>query len=589
MTIVSTYLIVVLSLIFLIYLAPGIALFPSFILSPKTAATIPFISVSIVITIQYLLTLQGQFNHQNILIIISIIALISIYRVFKILSVNKFNWVRSDIKGLLLITFSCIPLMIILGSDGFQHADEIYSWNTWAKKIYLNQPVTFESTQAPYPLALPSLIAFCYKFLGNYDYQLPVKFSYSIIYIATVFSIFSFTKSRLENGIFFITFIFVMLVIGVGYEYKKVYADTLMGGFLLASIALLISISDTKSKSQKNISNTSILIASIILICSASLAKQGAFPWSLFFYPLLAFIIINKNEKIPSFMKFALIIPILTPILWYEIDGKGFNGNSGVIGRSMSGRDYFDQFFFGFTESFINHPFILIFMISVLIILLNKRSLEKNILALGIFTSTLLLIFFGAYETNRLYLHILLIGWLIITFYCDEFQHNFVVINLSKIGNSVYSFFVIALLFIFWTISTFNYKLNVLETVDDILDGMEVQANWIIGKDGAKQYRDIIESNMGFWAQDSHIWGIFYGLDNFYRGENLSTTDIKSITDSMIKNNIGWIYSTEIGIERLQNFCQQSVEKIETSKNPYNQILYKINIDYLQECKNRMN
>ena len=42
---------VVISLLFFIYLVPGIALFPKFIQSPRTAATIPFISVSIVLIV----------------------------------------------------------------------------------------------------------------------------------------------------------------------------------------------------------------------------------------------------------------------------------------------------------------------------------------------------------------------------------------------------------------------------------------------------------------------------------------------------------------------------------------------------------
>ena len=123
--------------------------------------------------------------------------------------------------------------MIILGFDGFQHADEIYSWNFWAKKIYLNQVVSFEWIGSPYPLALPSFIAFCYKFVGNIDYQLPIKFTFSIIYISTVFTIYSFANTKTKVGLFFVSYIMVMLVMGIGYEYKKVYADTLMGGFWL--------------------------------------------------------------------------------------------------------------------------------------------------------------------------------------------------------------------------------------------------------------------------------------------------------------------------------------------------------------------
>ena len=180
------YIITVISLLLFVYIVPGIALFPRFILTPRTIATIPFISITIVVSAQYILSILNQFSHQNVIIFIGILALVAIYRIYKIFSglTQKVNdWVRRDYQAILLILFSSIPLMIILGFDGFQHADEIYSWNLWAKKIYLNQVITFESTGTPYPLVLPSFIAFCYKFIGNIDYQLPIKFTFSLIYI----------------------------------------------------------------------------------------------------------------------------------------------------------------------------------------------------------------------------------------------------------------------------------------------------------------------------------------------------------------------------------------------------------------------
>ena len=152
------YPMVVASLIFFIYLIPGIALFPKFILMPRTAAIIPFISMSIVVAFQYILSLFDQFNHQSVIILISFLALISIYRIYKINkkgAVKEFStWSKTDYIALSLIFFASTPLMILLGFDGFQHSDEIYSWNLWAKQLYFNQTPTFDLTGAPYPLAL---------------------------------------------------------------------------------------------------------------------------------------------------------------------------------------------------------------------------------------------------------------------------------------------------------------------------------------------------------------------------------------------------------------------------------------------------
>jgi hypothetical protein len=274
---IAIYPIVVASLIFFLYLIPGIALFPKFILMPRTAATIPFISMSVVVASQYILSLFNQFNHQSVIILIGILTLISVYRMYKIYResvVRKFNaWSKTDYIALSLIFFASTPLMILLGFDGFQHSDEIYSWNLWAKQLYFNQTPTFDLTGAPYPLALSSFIAFCYKFLGNIDYQLPIKLTFSLIYISTIFVIYSFVKSKNNAGLFFIVFIIVMLIIGTGYEYKKVFADTLMGSFLVSSLALIISVSSDKFNTSKHVSHNSIVLASVILVCLSALTK----------------------------------------------------------------------------------------------------------------------------------------------------------------------------------------------------------------------------------------------------------------------------------------------------------------------------
>ena len=166
-----------------------------------------------------------------------------------------------------------------------------------------------------------------------------------------------------------------MLVIGVGYEYKKVYADTLMGGFLVTSLALLISLSKDLLHTNKNISSISILIASVILVSTAALTKQGAMVWTILFYPLLAFVIIGKNINLNNSIRLILFIPILTPLLWYLIGGRSFQSNSGVISRSMAERGYIEQLFYGFNESFINNPMIFVLMIIVFtVLLISTRS-----------------------------------------------------------------------------------------------------------------------------------------------------------------------------------------------------------------------
>jgi len=583
----------VVSLFLFIYIIPGIALLPKFILNPRTAATIPFISISMVVSAQYILSTLNQFNHKNVIIFTLALFLVAIYRLYGIYKVYlKFdsNWQKSDLKALLLIMFSSIPLMIILGFDGFQHADEIMSWNLWAKKIYFNEERILSGNI--YPLLLSSLIAFCYKFIGNIDYQLPIRFTFSIIYVSSLFIVYTFANSRNKVGILFITYIIVFLIIGVGYEYKKVWADTLMSGFMVASLALLISLSNTQRHINKNISPISILLASIILISAATLTKQGAIVWTMLIYPLLAYVIINNNNKLSNLLKLSLLVPILTPILWYFIGGNNFHTNVGVINRSMGGRGYFDQILFGFNESFIAEGrfILLLFMLTIFIVLLRKINFEKAIIAFGITLSTIFLIFFGAYETTRLYLHVILFGWLVLFAYGDHITSTKIGSIISIIGNSLYTYSVVCVLFIFWTFNSFNYRMMITEPVTNFLDGRQVQVNWVIRESGVEQYKNILESKMGLWAHDSHVWGIYYGVDNFKGrgGLRSGNDDIRGLVNSIIDENIGWIYSHEkkdlSEIKRIQDFCSGSIIKIDTSSNMYWQTLNKIDIEILKSC-----
>ncbi len=605
---IAIYPTVVASLIFFLYLIPGIALFPKFILMPRTAATIPFISMSVVVASQYILSLFNQFNHQSVIILIGILTLISVYRVYKIYResvVRKFNaWSKTDYIALSLIFFASTPLMILLGFDGFQHSDEIYSWNLWAKQLYFNQTPTFDLTGAPYPLALSSFIAFCYKFLGNIDYQLPIKLTFSLIYISTIFVIYSFVKSKNNAGLFFIVFIIVMLVIGTGYEYKKVFADTLMGSFLVSSLALIISVSSDKFNTSKHVSHNSIVLASVILVCLSALTKQGAIPWAMLFFPLLGYYIIDKNIQINNSIKWALLVPVLTPVLWYFIGGENFHNNHGVVSRSMGGREHIEQLLFGFNEVFINKPMLLIFMGAVFFILLKKINLEKAILAIGIIFSTVLMILFGSYEPTRLYLHITLVGWLVVFAYEDGVLDNKVFYKISKIGNNFYTYTIVILLFVWWDISKLNQRIETINPVADILDGREVQANWMIGKTGATQYREIVDSKMGLVAPNAHIFGIYYGMDNLYLQGQIEHLHVKGETDDLhnevrilsnspyetinkIKNNnIGWIYTEKSNgsVKGAQDFCDGSISMINTSKNLHEQVLYKVNIEAVNSC-----
>jgi hypothetical protein len=395
-----------------------------------------------------------------------------------------------------------------------------------------------------------------------------------------------------------------MLIIGTGYEYKKVFADTLMGSFLVSSLALIISVSSDKFNTSKHVSHNSIVLASVILVCLSALTKQGAIPWAMIFFPLLAYYIINKNIKISSSIKWALLAPVLTPIIWYFTGGENFQNNAGVKIRSMGGRDYLDQLLYSFNEVFINKPSLLIFMSVVFFILFKKINFEKFALATGIVLSTVLMLLFGSYEPTRLYLHVVLIGWLVVFAYEDGVLDNKVFYKISKIGNNFYTYIIVILLFVWWDISKLNQRIETINPVANILDGREVQANWMIGKTGATQYREIVDSKMGLVAPNAHIFGIYYGMDNLYLQGQIEHLHVKGEMDDLhnevrilsnspyetinkIKNNnIGWIYTEKSNgsVKGAQDFCDGSISMINTSKNLHEQVLYKVNIEAVNSC-----
>jgi hypothetical protein len=240
----------------------------------------------------------------------------------------------------------------------------------------------------------------------------------------------------------------------------------------------------------------------------------------------------------------------------------------------------------------------------VFFILLKKINLEKAIIAVGIIFSTVLMILFGSYEPTRLYLHIVLIGWLVVFAYEDGVLDNKVFYKISKIGNNFYTYIIVILLFVWWDISKLNQRIEIINPVDNILDGREVQANWMIGKTGATQYREIVDSKMGLLATNYHIYGIYYGMNNLHTesqirhfhtdGETygfhnevriLSNSPYETI-NKINDNNIGWIYTEEsnVVIKKVQDFCDGSINMVDTSKNLHEQVLYKVNVEAIDAC-----
>ena len=136
------------------------------------------------------------------------------------------------------------------------------------------------------------------------------------------------------------------------------------------------------------------------------------------------------------------------------------------------------------------------------------------------------------------------------------------------------------------SISSFNARLIGVDSVSNLLDGREVQVNWVIGKSGAEQYRKIVKSQKGLWARDDHVWGIYYGMNNFSRGA-LESYNTQIIMQEIIQSDIGWIYSQEWHIpeiKKIQDICEGSIIEIDTIDNLYKQTLFKVSTELVANC-----
>ena len=89
---------------------------------------------------------------------------------------------------------------------------------------------------------------------------------------------------------------------------------------------------------------------------------------------------------------------------------------------------------------------------------------------------------------------------------------------------------------------------------------------------------------MGLWTDNSYVWGIYYGMKNFYMYELLNS-NIQYIIDEIIDKNIGWIYSNDQALKKIQDYCSGSITKVDTVDNKYKLTLYKVSLEIIDSCK----
>lgn len=587
---VLLYLLTVIFLVVFLYFVPALALVPRFAFNPRTAATLPFISILAITITQRLLVASGHFSQQAVLIVIGLFFIIAVVRLLITKKEELNTWKRNHLVILGAIVVTSLPLIVNLGLTGFQFNDEIYSWNYWARQFYLGENIDFSYTRAPYPLLLSAFLSFCYKSLGNLDYQLPIRFTFVLIYISTVFVLSTFAKTKKEIGIFILSFVFLFLLINLVHRYGNVLADPLMSGFLVSAYALLFSTVEYNSKLRTN-----LIIVSALLVSAATFTKQAAIPWTMIFFPCTAYFFIQKNKTNSKLAQFSLFVPILAPFLWYLLEGRGFTNNESVIKASLGDRGYLEQLVFSTTKYMTEQPFLVVFLVIVFFVLFHKTNIHKKILSFSIFVATLIWLIFGAYSV-RLFMHVLLIGWLVILYYGMEiFLKNNLINRAAVFATNKRIITVLGILFVGLTIRTADKRAKDLDNITNILDGGQVQARYLLGKSGAKQYRWIRYGDDGkIWLSTPYLYGVFYGLTDVYRRTNSSK---KQIVTSIIKEKIDKLYlldkkskvingSTNHNMRQLiEKDCSRAFTRVDTAENRMKATLYIINREVIEECK----
>ena len=156
-------------LLLCVFIAPALALFPRLILNPLTASAIPTISILIVDVIASGLIFLKCYQQNIILWITGFLILLAVGRLFH----QKTNVGESHLMPpLFLLNIGLVlPLVAISGFSAFMSNDALASWNYWALHYYHQQtPNTLG-----YPPFFSLLLSYCYKLLGNTEYQGAVK------------------------------------------------------------------------------------------------------------------------------------------------------------------------------------------------------------------------------------------------------------------------------------------------------------------------------------------------------------------------------------------------------------------------------
>jgi len=494
-----------LGMVIILLYSPALALFPRLTSSSLFFTAIPLLSIALLNLMGLILFQLNYYDHFIIISLSGILFILAVLRQIHYYRHNQSEWIKEH-KYLLILNLGIIfPLIAISGLGAFITDDALISWNFWARLNYAN--ISSGNYSAGYPQYYPFFLSYCYKFLGNTEYQGPVKVLL-VIFPFTLLNCLAFSSKHIaESWWRYIIIAFICIFPGFlslhFYRFYSVgYADPILAANIVLSVLFLLKYIENK--------NSFFLFISTVSAVAASLSKQPGFLWALWGFPivLITNCMIERKIKLENIISFCVVI--FSVLIWLLGAGKYFTHNTGVLTASMGSANITFQvmlraFWHSVVKYFILQPTLMFLYVGAYVSLNNR--IQKVLFWGYIIPSTILWLIFGAYDV-RLGLHNLVLCGLLICINVENIHHNFL-LHLKKV-----SFFVLSvgvLLFLFFSIREQNV---IHENVEDHIYPLNASKTIIyryFSTGGEFIYDNIyLKPQVKLWIPTFYIIPIFY-------------------------------------------------------------------------------
>ncbi len=391
------YLVYVLTVLLLTYLAPALALRPQWLASSRSVMAIPIVSVAVVGLTKAALAALGAYNPTTVRVIALSFAVIALVRVTLWLRTSpEFDWPRTHRLLLGFAVLLGLSWAAGLGTSAFDTNDEIYSWNLWAMQHALGEPIDIYYTQAPYPQLFAVLVSWKYQLLGDFELQLPLRATLAVIPVVLWGTIAVAAPKSDAPTAWRSVLVMLLLVIAIGRWFGHGLADPLMAAALIVAIYCYLVYREAPRTPEP-------LLLSVVCAGVALLSKQPALIWALFSFPALVLLDTLRRRVPPQ----ALVAPVTTVVIalaWIFGAGSGFENNQGVIDASQEERGLWGQLGFAIRELLIGQPLVLALLLAAGLAVLRSRK-NRDVALLFLLPALLAWLIFGAYSL-RLGIHV---------------------------------------------------------------------------------------------------------------------------------------------------------------------------------------